>query len=693
MIKLSRKSKMRKFNIFLFIVIVFNVTVFALPTEVTVQKTSSWVQPQKVNYDSITESYGKGSIRNYLIDRQFNTRASEAYYSYSFQALSLDGVSEISDIDISFDPTYQKLVFHEVSIVRNGKRIQQLEKNEFRIIQRETDMERKIYNGRVSAILNLKDIRINDVVEYSFTIKGQHPSFKGEFFKTMYLQYSEPTDKIAVRVLTDRNLHFNYFNEGSEPTITNLGNGLSEYKWLERNVEGVIYDDNTPSGHNSYDVVQVSTLENWEEVAKLLQPMYLLPKKPLSIVDELLANSGQDKELEITKLIRFVQDEIRYLGLEGGIESYKPSEPNLVVERRFGDCKDKSFLLATMLQQIGVEAYPMLVNTAGGEDLMLKYHSPYAFDHCVLYLNYNNTDYFVDPTIGSQGGKLEDISFPNYEYGLLMKNGEKELVNLPDADDNLIETVETFYITSMDSSVKLEVVSNYYGSTADMSRRKFQKTSLNKIEKSYLDYYAVLYPDIRLNGNIVIEDDRGDENVFIVKEYYVIDNFWMDEEVDSNLKYCDIYPLMLEDWIYVPESSKRSMPYYLGGPVRRVNTTIIDLFEPWDVEPEQLSIEGPGFKYINEVEYSKLKNKITITHDYELLERDITAQESDMFLEKHEDIKNHLHFYLNYDYNIVNPKPVNNDSTVLITVFLTVLGGIGAIFFFLYKNWSNQKMI
>ena len=33
------------------------------------------------------------------------------------------------------------------------------------------------------------------------------------------------------------------------------------------------------------------------------------------------------------------------------------------MERRFGDCKDKTLLLLSLLDALGIEAYPALVNT------------------------------------------------------------------------------------------------------------------------------------------------------------------------------------------------------------------------------------------------------------------------------------------------------------------------------------------
>ena len=49
---------------------------------------------------------------------------------------------------------------------------------------------------------------------------------------------------------------------------------------------------------------------------------------------------------------------MRYLGFELGTGAYAARPPDEVYARRFGDCKDKSLLLATMLRELGVEVVP-----------------------------------------------------------------------------------------------------------------------------------------------------------------------------------------------------------------------------------------------------------------------------------------------------------------------------------------------
>jgi transglutaminase-like putative cysteine protease len=81
-------------------------------------------------------------------------------------------------------------------------------------------------------------------------------------------------------------------------------------------------------------------------------------------------------------LARFAQRDVRYVAVEIGIGGYQPHAAGEIFSNRFGDCKDKATLLRTMLKEIGVDAYYVLVNaTRGVTDP--AFPSMYAFNHVI----------------------------------------------------------------------------------------------------------------------------------------------------------------------------------------------------------------------------------------------------------------------------------------------------------------------
>ena len=104
-----------------------------------------------------------------------------------------------------------------------------------------------------------------------------------------------------------------------------------------------------------------------------------------------------DSEARALAALRFTQDDIRYMAIEIGVNSHKPSHPNKIFAQRFGDCKDKSYLLVTMLNAMGIEASPVLINTICKKTLKDRLPSASAFDHCTVQAKINGKVHWFDP--------------------------------------------------------------------------------------------------------------------------------------------------------------------------------------------------------------------------------------------------------------------------------------------------------
>jgi transglutaminase-like putative cysteine protease len=65
-------------------------------------------------------------------------------------------------------------------------------------------------------------------------------------------------------------------------------------------------------------------------------------------------------------LAAFVQSDVRYVAIELGIGGHQPHAAAEVFNHHYGDCKDKANLLITMLKEIGVDSYAVVINTVRG---------------------------------------------------------------------------------------------------------------------------------------------------------------------------------------------------------------------------------------------------------------------------------------------------------------------------------------
>ena len=85
------------------------------------------------------------------------------------------------------------------------------------------------------------------------------------------------------------------------------------------------------------------------------------------------------------KLFHYVAQEIRYQqDYENTIAGVRPHSCPVVLERGYGDCKDKAVVLIALLRTLGIDAWPALVNTDWHDGIGTWLPSPGAFNHVIV---------------------------------------------------------------------------------------------------------------------------------------------------------------------------------------------------------------------------------------------------------------------------------------------------------------------
>lgn len=262
---------------------------------------------------------------------------------------------------------------------------------------------------------------------------------------------------------------------------------------------------------------------------------------------------------------------MRYLGIELGTYSHTPTKPSKVFERRFGDCKDKTLLLATMLNELGIEARPALVNTEVQRALDNWQPTPYAFDHVIVRAELDGKTYWLDPTISYQRGTLANASTPEYERALVVGPETQSLAEIPLTNPNLPTTTirEVFEVASFDAPVRLTVTSTFRGPDADATRYHLAGQSREDMRKEYINYYANRDPSIQPDGLPEFSDDEH-TNVIMMTERYIIPDFWKDSKHEFPARY-------FGDALSKPGVSRRTSPLAVNFPYNVEQLTEIRL--------------------------------------------------------------------------------------------------------------------
>ena len=658
----------------------FHATVLA--QQVNVGPVPSWVNPISFNQSvEKGDTLGfSGGYYNLLTDDQYNLVEHQNYFHYAQVITSEKGLENISTIAQSFDPAHQTITFHVLRIIRKGQIIDQLKKDKFQIMRREENMERAVYDGSLTAVFHIENIRVGDVVEYALSYKGYNPVFENKYSRSFYFNYSVPVGKIYTRVIAEKTRDFTIkrFNSPPQESILTIGN-LKEYIWTATQVKALLYDEGTPGWYEPYDRIDFSEYQSWEEVSAWGTKLFAQASVPSSALEQQVNKFRQEKNLEeaVNKCIRFVQDEVRYLSFNDGIHGYQPHPASQIFSQRYGDCKDKSVLLALMLNKLGVKSSPALVSTSYGKLLTESLPSPRLFNHCIVEFTWNDSVFWVDPTLSLQRGKLANRYTPEYSFGLTLNPGSSSLTPIPyESRNSKISVKENFKVDTVGTSARLNVDVEYRGDEANSIRDYFLSNSIESITKNYLNFYANDYPDIEPVRDVSYDDNEL-ENIFTTHEKYFISKFWQYDSAKSHHSVI-IYPRTLANYLPKPSTKIRKMPYSLIFPRNVEHNIIVKMPEDWSLENTSKKIETGGFVYRSSVDYRD--SVITLNYRFNTKKSFLDPPEINEHIQKIDAVTNDLSLTLTYT-------NIKNNSVNYPFAFIVFFTSLGLFFWFrkIYK--------
>ncbi|MCA8960326.1 MAG: DUF3857 domain-containing protein [Planctomycetes bacterium] len=302
-----------------------------------------------------------------------------------------------------------------------------------RIRNRPPEVREGEYPVWSNAWVDLPALRPGDVVEIEYHQEDLKQSFFGDYFgDRIVFGSSVPIDRMVYTIEAPREKKL-YFH-GARLTVTPSTTAERERTircWSAEHLAKIDPEPSMPDVAELAPVLEVSTFEDWTEFAHWY---HHLIRKQHESSDEIRAKVAEltegvsDVRERIRRLYEFVVTEVRYIAWEFGVHGFKPYNASTIFTRRFGDCKDKATLLCTMLGEIGVPAYPVLIHAEtrrSREDLTLPLIN--HFNHCIAYIPDagDGRPMFVDGTAENHG--LDQLP--------MMDRGAEVLVVRPDEGD------------------------------------------------------------------------------------------------------------------------------------------------------------------------------------------------------------------------------------------------------------------
>ncbi len=254
-----------------------------------------------------------------------------------------------------------------------------------------SSMQSNIYSTNDKLIeVTVPGIEIGDILRCIYVDQLLKPRVPNSFSDYIQLEYPIPVCHKKVVIDAPPTLPLKSIlvksPQGKGPTATQTTqNGRRVYTWEVSNVPQAFEEPCMPPMYMNTQLLLVSTFDSWQQVSKWY---YQLSVPHLKSNDEIrakvreLVGSETDKQKIISAIFTFVSQQIRYMGTiaEAEAPGYEPHDVSLTFSQRAGVCRDKAALLATMLNDAGLEAYPVLIHA--GNKLVSEVPTPY-FNHAI----------------------------------------------------------------------------------------------------------------------------------------------------------------------------------------------------------------------------------------------------------------------------------------------------------------------
>lgn len=563
--------------------------------------------PAPASFDTTPFAYGTRDPRalssrglcHWLSQAQTDLTGPQPVHTHRniLQVTGSDGLQPAARFETTFNPQHERVVIHAIRVHRAGTVREAGTPEAFEVIQRELNMERAVYDGRMTAHMVIPDVREGDVIETIHSVIGANPALKGCFAWWFILQWADPVveTRCTIRAATDRKLTIRKRASAPDPVDTTT-DGVRTLDWRVIDLASYVPDRGSPPSHVGFAAVHVADEMSWADVAGVFRDIYepptQLPGDLSAEVDAIAAREAAPAK-RLTEGLRLVQGVLRYHSVSVGEGGYRPRSVETIWSTRYGDCKDGSVLLTAVLRRLGIDAVCALVNTAFGDDLQNAPPNPLSFNHCIVRARVDGRTLWLDSTLPPQAGDIDHVSQADFHWALPLEAGAKLEGMAPPKLETVVETTEVWTFSRRKGPADLEMTTVSRGWRADNMRRWAANEGVQNVDRHLREgLERDVQSPLRELQPVEIIDDAANNVVTMIERYEVERPFQKHDRTGEMI-------FLSRDDVVGPQLAdigpdRRREPLQLGI-ARRIATTRIFRFPTtMQITPWRETVKGPA---------------------------------------------------------------------------------------------------
>jgi len=329
-------------------------------------------------------------------------KGEQQYFGYRVRLLNSSALS-VGNLTMAWNPANGPTTVHAIRVYRDGQVIDVLGKAKFEILRREDQLEAAMLDGMLTAVLHVPDLRVGDELEVGMTVTSSDPTLGRNVSGLLFLGPTPPPGRFRLELGWDKDRKPAYAIAPDIRAAATEGADRLTLRFDNPPVRQPLKD--APPRFHWQRTVEYMTFADWPAFSRQFAPLFaraarLAADSPVHKEAQRIAAAEVDPLARAAAALKLVQQDVRYIyvGLNGG--NFTPASADETWQRRYGDCKAKTALLLALLEELGIEAEPVLVNTNGADDSFdQRLPNAKLFDHVLVRIQIGGKAYWLDGTL------------------------------------------------------------------------------------------------------------------------------------------------------------------------------------------------------------------------------------------------------------------------------------------------------
>jgi len=313
------------------------------------------------------------------------------------------GKNKFAELHFDYDSTDEVVTIHFARTITADEKVVAVGEKHVRDVSKYLNFP--LYSNARVRIVSLPEVSPGCFVEYKVTWHVMKLVDEKHFSAHFGIQSKEPIGLAYLHINFPEGYPIRWEtsipkNSTYKPEFYSESSGNVYYEWVIKDIPEVIEEPQMPPLVEVVPRIDVSTFRSWDEIWEWWWPLVSdkwYPDRLIKQTARKLVRGLKNKQEKAAAIYHWVASQIRYVAVEYGEAGFEPHKASEIMKNRYGDCKDQSILLISMLKSVGIDAYPVLIGTEGtwaiDEDFPML-----AFNHAIACVPTQDELLFLDPT-------------------------------------------------------------------------------------------------------------------------------------------------------------------------------------------------------------------------------------------------------------------------------------------------------